>query len=41
MIGDVINRIDAVLNSKQAVSDEDLAALESILAKLKEKNAAR
>lgn len=41
MIGDVINRIDAVLNTKQAVSDEDLAALESILAKLKEKNASR
>ena len=41
MVGDVINKIDAILTSRQGVSDEDLAALESILAKLKEKHVSR
>ena len=38
MISDVINKIDTILTSNQAVSSEDLVALESILDKLKEKH---
>lgn len=41
MIGDVITQIDSLLSSQKAVSPEDLAALESIISKLKEKNELR
>jgi len=41
MIGDVINKIDAILESQQGVSDEELTAMESILSKLKEKHVSR
>jgi len=41
MIGDVVNKIDSILASQQAVSEEDLAALETILAKLQDKYTSR
>ncbi|AEJ19515.1 hypothetical protein [Gracilinema caldarium] len=41
MIGDVVNKIDSILAAQQAVSEEELAALETILSKLQEKYTSR
>ncbi len=41
MVGDVMNRIDSILAEKRPVTEEDLAALESIISKLKTKNESR
>ncbi|WP_304222747.1 hypothetical protein [Gracilinema caldarium] len=41
MVGDVMNRIDSILTEQRMVTEDDLAALESIISKLKAKNESR